>query len=53
MMNFRQYTSMTKCVIPNGVRLSNTSFYEAFNNMQQLKNCVISNKVSDKVTNMA
>lgn len=36
MMNFRQYTNVTRVVIPNNIRLSTGDFNDTFNNMQNL-----------------
>ena len=49
MMNFRQYTRMTKCVIPNNILLTSTDFNYAFYPMRSLKIVQIPNSV----TNMA
>lgn len=37
MMNFRQYTNLTRVVIPNNIKLSTGDFNNAFNNMSNLK----------------
>ena len=37
MMNFRSHSSMTRCIIPSGIRISNTNFYNTFNNMRNIK----------------
>ena len=44
-MNFRSHSSMTRCIIPTGITLSNTNFYNAFNNMQQIKSVELSDKI--------
>ena len=49
MMNFRSHPNMTKCVIPDGVNLSNTDFSNAFNNMRN----IISITLSDKIVNLS
>ena len=45
MMNFRSHPNMTKCVIPNGINLSNTNFYNVFNNMRNIKSSTLSDKI--------
>ena len=49
MMNFRSHPNMTKCVIPDGVNLSNTDFSNAFNNMRN----IVSVNLSDKIVNLS
>ena len=49
MMNFRKYSSMTSCIIPNKVILTNSNFSSAFSYMTNLKTSQIP---VNKVTNM-
>lgn len=46
MMNFKQYNNVTKIIIPNGVRLSNSVFSRTFENMRNLKKSHIPNTVT-------
>ena len=47
MMNFKKYNNVTKIVVPGGVRLSNTSFSNAFNNMRALQSFNLPNNVTN------
>ena len=45
MMNFKQYPNMTKCIIPDGVQLSNTNMWNAFAGMTNLRTICTHNGV--------
>lgn len=47
MINFIQYNNVTKIIIPNGVRLSNSNFSWTFARMKTLMNSHIPNSVTD------
>ena len=46
MINFRNYSTMTECVIPDKVQLSNTKFGSKFYNMPHLQYTYLSNKIT-------
>jgi hypothetical protein len=37
MINFRQYSNLTRVVIPTNITLTNTSFFNAFANLKNLQ----------------
>ena len=47
MMNFLSHPSMTKCVIPDSIRLNSSDFNNAFNSMTNLNSALISNKITN------
>ena len=49
MINFRQYPNLTKCVVPNSIRLSNDNFSSKFYLMFNLKEITL----PKNITNMA
>ena len=49
MMNCLSHPSITKCVIPNSIRLNSSDFNNAFNSMANLNSALISNKISNMI----
>ena len=43
MMNFRSHPNMTKCVTPDGIKLSNNDFTNCFNAMNKMTSVSLSN----------
>ena len=48
MINFKSYPSMTKCIIPNSVTLTNNNFFGRFHSMNNL----VSVEIPSSITNM-